>query len=174
MNTPQPAEGDNSSKPLHLFKFLPGETGAPADNTGEGPTVMIRRIAANTVETRIPEDKQETEEFGLPLKEMMGVMGHCFARGLYCSKDIAQALKDEPVLRQRFGRKLPGEEAIRRFRRQFSRELEATLGTLYRADPTQAPEPLAEGQGATQFFQKQAVERVHDAAWTDNTKGRLG
>ncbi len=104
----------------------------------------------------------------------MGVVGHCFARGLYCSKDIAQALQDEPALREKFGRKLPGEEAIRRFRRCFAHELETTLGTLYKADPSQSPEPAPAEEGETKFFKKQAVERVHDAVWADNTKGRIG
>ena len=176
MNTPQPTPEDNSSKPLHLFKFVPGEAGVPpSDDSGEGPTVMIRRIAANTVETQLPPEQQETDEFGIPVKEMMGIIGHCFARGLYCSKDIDQALKDEPALRGQLGRKLPGEEAVRRFRRRFAHELEATLGALYKAEPSLAPElPAPDEQGKTQFFQKQAVERVHDAVWADNTKGRIG
>ncbi len=175
MTTPPSGEADNHSKPLHLFKFVPENAGAaPASNSGEGPTVMIRRIAAETVETQLSPEQQAAEEFGLPVKEMMGVVGHCFARGLYCSKDIANALHDDPALRKKFGRKLPGEKGIRNFRRRFAHELETTLGALYKADPSQSPEPAPAAEGETKFFKKQAVERVHDAVWADNTKGRIG
>jgi len=57
---------------------------------------------------------------------------------------------------------------VRRFRRKFAEEIEDTLENLYRAVPKDGEE------ANTEVLHRQAVERVHEAAWTDNTRGRLG
>jgi len=136
---------------------------------------MIRRIAAETAEKNLTPEEAQTDEFGLPLKEMLGVMTYCYARGVFCSKDIAAFLKEEPELRKSLGRKLPDEETVRRFRRRYATEIEETLENVYRVFPAnQSTEPKAPGQSKTEIVKRQAAERVHDAVWTDNTKGRLG
>jgi len=91
------------------------------------------------------------------------------------SKDIAQILRDEPQLRAAVGRALPNEETIRRFRRRYAAEIEEALENLYRAYPGGGPAPATPGASeGTQQLRREAVERLHDAAWTDNSKGRLG
>ena len=65
-------------------------------------------------------------------------------------------------------RRLPSEEVVRRFRRHYAEAIEETLEGLYRVVPPES------GPGNTEIIHRQAVERVHEAAWTDNTRGRLG
>src|SRR5262245_31019621 len=126
-------------RPLHLSKFTPARPGKrqPEISADQGQTMMIRRIAAETADRNLTESQRETDEFGLPVKEMLGVISHCYARGLFCSKDIAEALKEEPDLRNAIGRKLPNEETIRRFRRRHAAEIEETLENLYRVFPAE-------------------------------------
>jgi hypothetical protein len=159
-------------KPLNLAKFTPSPksetpSGPPA---AEGETFFIKRAAAATVEKRLPPAAQETQEFGLPLKEMLGLITYCYARGVFNSAEIARLLKQEPALAKSLGRKLPSEDTIRRFRRRFAGEIEDALETLYTAFPPQDPTLPAHAdpaqQGNTAHFQ--AGSRVHDAIWTDN------
>jgi len=166
MNAPESSPAD--PKNLHLGKFTPVGQDDPPLPDDEGQTMMIRRIAAETAEKNLSEEEVHSNEFGLPVKEMLGVISHCYARGVFCSKDIASLIAQEPQLREAIGRRLPSEEVVRRFRRKFAEEIEDTLENLYRAVPQ-------EGEKAnTEVLHRQAVERVHEAAWTDNTRGRLG
>jgi hypothetical protein len=137
--------------------------------------MKVRRIAADIVEKKVTPAQQPNDQFGLPLKEMLGVITHCYARGIFCSKDIAEALRQEPALRQALGRKLPNEEAIRTFRRRFATEIEDALESLYRAYPEGGPAPATpETAESTQELRREAAERLHDAAKADNSKGRIG
>src|SRR5215510_12799575 len=106
---------NQDERPLNLGKFVPREAGqpAPAAPLDDGPTLRVRRIAAEIVEKKAIDPAQSKDEFGLPLKEMLGVITHCYARGVFCSKDIAQLLHDEPQMREAVGRALPNEETIR-------------------------------------------------------------
>ena len=160
-------------RPLHLGKFALGEASEAPSN--EGPTMMIRRIAGKIVEKELGPTAEMDAEFGMPVKEMLGVITHCYVRGIFCSKDIANLLRDEHDLRAAFGRSLPDEAAIRRFRRRHAELIEGALEDLYRAYPAGGPDPAApETSERTTILHKEAVERLHEAAWTDNTKGRLG
>jgi transposase-like protein DUF772 len=176
MATSPDPHGHPEERPLNLAKFVQPEPGqsAPAAPVDEGPTLRMRRIAAEIVEKKaVP--AESTDEFGLPLKGMLGVITHCYARGVFCSKDIAQVLRDEPQMRDAFGRNLPNEDTIRRFRRRYAAEIEEALETLYRAYPGGGPAPATpETSEATQQLRREAAERLHDAVWTDNSKGRLG
>jgi hypothetical protein len=176
MSTSPNQDGRTDERPLNLGKFVPREAGesapAPLD---DGPTLRVRRIAAEIVDKKAIEPAQSKDEFGLPLKEMLGAITHCYARGVFCSKDIAQILRDEPQLRDAIGRALPDEETIRRFRRRYAAEIEEALESLYRAYPGGGPAPATpETSEATQALRREAAERLHDAVWTDNRKGRLG
>jgi len=165
------------ARPLNLGKFVPDQSASalPADAQDEGPTLKLRRIAAEIVEKRLPARAAKDESFGLPLKEMLGVITQCYARGVFCSKDIAQVLRDEPILRKRLGRKLPTEAMIRTFRRRHAEEIEQALETLYRAFPGGGPSPATpETSEGTQQLRREASQRLRDAAQTDNSKGRLG
>src|SRR5262249_47312684 len=102
-----PGASPSESKPLNLSKFAPSKPTPKSVSRDEGQTIMIRRIAADTADKNMTESELETGEFGLPVKEMLGVITHCYARGIFCSKDIADALRDEPELQKTIGRKLP-------------------------------------------------------------------
>jgi hypothetical protein len=177
MSSPRKQEGLPEKRPLNLGKFAPTSSqdlppGAPND---EGPTMKVRRIAAQIVEKKVAPAAQADKEFGLPLKEMLGVITHCYARGVFCSKDIAQVLRDEPALRKTIGRKLPTEDAIRTFRRRYAGEIEEALGGLFRAFPGGGPTPATpDTSEGTQQLRRVASQRLHEASWTDNTKGRIG
>lgn len=154
----------SKGKPLNLAKFkpstkLPQPAGPP---TGEGETMFIRRTTAAAVESKLAPAEQQNEEYGLPLKEMLGVITYCYARGYFNSGEIAALLKKEPELRKSLGRKLPDEAAIRRFRRKYAGEIEDALELLYQAFP---PQDAALPAGTAH---RQASSRVHDAIWTDN------
>ena len=168
-------DGHSDERPLNLAKFVQPEPSAPTDAPlDDGPTLRMRRIAAEIVDKKAITAPAK-DEFGLPMKEMLGVITHCYARGVFCSKDIAQVLRDEPQMRAAFGRALPNEDTIRRFRRRYAGEIEEALESLYRAYPSGGPAPATEETSeATQQLRREAVERVHDAVWTDNSKGRLG
>lgn len=165
------SESNSSSgemKNLHLGKFVPVGEDDPPLPQDDGQTMMIRRIAAETAERTCSEEEVQSDEFGLPLKEMLGVISHCYVKGVFCSKDIAALIRQEPALREALGRRLPSEEVVRRFRRHYAEAIEETLEGLYRVVPPES------GPGNTEIIHRQAVERVHEAAWTDNTRGRLG
>ena len=137
--------------------------------------MQLRRIAARVVEKRVPEPAQNRADFGLPLQEMLGVITHCYARGVFCFQDIARLLRDEPKLRAALGRNLPNEDAVRTFRRRYAAEIEEALENLYRAYPGGGPSPAtADTAEGTAELRREAVQRLHQAAHTDNTKGRLG
>jgi hypothetical protein len=159
---------------LHLGKFAPTIPGADAQ-TGEGETMFIRRAAVQTVEKNLQPAEQQSDEFGLPMKEMLGVITYCYARGVFFSGAIADLLKKEPELRKAFGSKLPDGQAVRRFRRRYAEEIEEALETLYRAFPPTDPSlaPAIDGTH-TEIVQRQASDRLHDAARTDNIHGRPG
>lgn len=164
MSTP----AKSADKPLHLAKFAPT---APESNTGatpssEGETMFIRRTTAEAVENKLHPSAPQSAEFGLPLETMLGVITYCYARGVFNSGDIAARLKAEPELRKAFGRDLPDESAIRRFRRKYAGEIEDALETLYVAFPPQADS--AHSDQPENAAHKQAGSRVHDAVWTDN------
>ena len=127
--------------------------------------MFIRRTTAATVETKMQPDGPQPSEYGLPLDVMLGVITYCYARGIFNSGEIATRLKGEPELRKAFGRDLPDEAAIRRFRRMYAGEIEDALETLYVAFPQQ---DASQSEPSDKTPQKQAGERVHDAIWTDN------
>src|SRR5579871_3839052 len=137
MSTPSTPEG----KPLNLGKFIPSPEIEPAlpPSTSEGETMFIRRTTAAAVETKFEPAEQQTAEFGLPLKEMLGVITYCYARGIFNSGEIAARLKQEPELRKALGKNLPDEATIRRFRRRYAGEIEDALELLYQAFPTAQP-----------------------------------
>ncbi len=162
---------DPNAKPLNLGKFAPAPNAEKAQTPpeGEGETMFIRRTTAETVETKLQPAAQESAEFGLPMKEMLGVITYCYARGVFNSGEIAVRLKAEPKLREAFGRNLPDEATIRRFRRKYANEIEDALELLYQAFPPQDPAlPADPGGQPGRLAQKQAGSRVHDAIWTDN------
>jgi hypothetical protein len=152
-------------KPLNLAKFKPSPENEPLQPPpdGEGETMFIRRTTAAAVENKLEPAEKQSAEFGLPVKEMLGVITYCYARGVFNSGEIAARLKKEPELRKAVGGNLPDEAAIRRFRRKYAGEIEDALELLYQHFPPQAaadrPEDLAH---------KHASSRVHDAIWTDN------
>jgi hypothetical protein len=161
MSNPSGPEG----KPLNLAKFAPSPDNAqpPAPPEGEGETMFIRRTTAAAVENNFEAAEQQTPEFGLPVKEMLGVITYCYARGVFNSGEIAARLKKEPELRKAVGGNLPDEATIRRFRRKYAGEIEDALELLYQHFPPQnAVDPLED------VAHKQASSRVHDAIWTDN------
>ena len=125
--------------------------------------MFIRRTTAAAVENKFEAAEQQTPEFGLPVKEMLGVITYCYARGVFNSGEIAARLKKEPELRKAVGGNLPDEATIRRFRRKYAGEIEDALELLYQHFPPQnAVDPLED------VAHKQASSRVHDAIWTDN------
>ncbi len=154
------------NKPLNLGKFDP----AKGDELGcEGETMFIRRTTAAVVEEKLA-PLAATEEFGLPLKEMLGIITYCYARGVFPSGAIAELLKKTPELARSAGDKLPDEATIRKFRRQYAGEIEEALETLYRVyprgqDPTLPSPATAKPE---ELPQKQAGYRIHDAVWKDN------
>jgi hypothetical protein len=161
MNKSDPSKG----KPLNLGKFKPSPDNEQPQTPpeGEGETMFIRRTTAATVESKLEPAERQSAEFGLPVKEMLGVITYCYARGVFNSGEIAARLKKEPELRKAVGGNLPDEATIRRFRRKYAGEIEDALELLYQHFPPQAvadkPEDLAH---------KHASSRVHDAIWTDN------
>jgi hypothetical protein len=165
-------DSKSENRPLHLSKFAPSQPAAPED---DGPTMKVRRIAAQIVAKKVAPATEPDDQFGLPLKEMLGVITHCYARGVFCSKDIAELLREEPTLRKTIGRKLPSESTIRSFRRRYATEIEEALESLFRAYPGGGPNPATpDASEGTQQLRRAASSRLRDASWTDNTKGRIG
>jgi hypothetical protein len=168
---PMSNSSDPKARPLNLGKFAPTAKVPDAQTPpeGEGETMFIRRTTAATVETKLPPEAAENGEFGLPMKEMLGIITYCYARGVFNSGEIAARLKKEPTLREAFGRNLPDETTIRRFRRKYANEIEDALELLYQAFPPQDPALPAHSDGQPdKLAQKQAGSRVHDAIWVDN------
>jgi hypothetical protein len=160
-----------AGKPLNLAKFNPAASPAPAAGPAEneGETLFIRRTTAAAVESKFKPEEQQNHEFGLPLKEMLGVITYCYARGVFTSAEIATRLLQEPELRRTVGRDLPDEAAIRRFRRKYAGEIEEALETLYQVFPPQDPALASEAVDASgDLAHKLAGTRVHDAIWKDN------
>ncbi len=153
------------NKPLNLGKFNPSQTPQPPAEsaTSEGETMFIRRTTAAAVENKFDPAAQQSSEFGLPLKEMLGVITYCYARGVFNSGEIAARLKQEPELRKALGKNLPDETTIRRFRRMYAGEIEDALELLYQAFPPELNQADKEKQA-----HQQASSRVHNAIWTDN------
>ncbi len=147
------------SDDLHLKKFAAPE----ADPTDDGQTMVIRRAAVATAAKVAPEEEDFEKEFGMPLAQMLGIVCHCYARGVFRSDDVAALIRNEKALREAFGRKLPDGPAVRRFRRRYADQLEETLETAYRVQ-------AKDGEPETVFLQKKAAETIHDAAWTDNNR----
>ena len=145
---------------LHLGTFAgpaPTPTGDP-----EGATMIIRRAAVETASRVVESGADGGTDSDLPLEVMLGLISYCYARGIFRSDDIARRLREQPELAKEFGRDLPDAQAIRRFRRRHADAIEETLETLYRAMPE---DPSAD----TVVIERQAKDRVHDAAFTDNT-----
>jgi hypothetical protein len=161
----------SKAKPLNLGKFKPAtKAEQPQEpSLNEGETMFIRRTTAAAVEGRFDPAAQQTAEFGLPLKEMLGVITYCYSRGIFNSGEIAARLKQDPELCKAIGRNLPAETAIRRFRRMYAGEIEDALEMLYQAFPPQDEARTPGATGQTEIIaHKHASSRVHDAMWTDN------
>jgi Transposase domain (DUF772) len=159
------------NKPLNLGKFNPAKTPEPLPEplTSEGETMFIRRATAAAVENKLDPAAQQSSEFGLPIKEMLGVITYCYARGIFNSGEIASRLKQEPELRKALGKNLPDEATIRRFRRMYAGEIEDALELLYQSFPPQDAQRTPGVEGQTEIIaHKQASSRVHNAIWTDN------
>jgi len=101
MKKPQHLSGSQNERPLHLAKFARSKSGQ--ETSDQGQTIFTRRAAAETAEKELPAAEKETDEFGIPVKEMLGIICHCYARGVFCSKDIAVLLREEPRLAQSIG-----------------------------------------------------------------------
>ena len=125
--------------------------------------MIIRRSAESTAAKATTDEVAFEQEFGLPFARMLGIVCHCYSRGVFRSDDVAALIREERSLRDAFGRKLPDGPAVRRFRRRFANELEDTLETAYRVES-------AGTEAETTILHKKAAEVVHDAAWTDNRK----
>ena len=162
--------------PLNLKKFAPGLTGEtdPSGPEGEGQTLFIKKTAAGSV-AQLPDSAQPPgDEFGLPHKDMLGVITYCYVRGVFSSKEIAERLKQEPQLRKSFGRHLPDEAAIKAFRRRYAAQIEDLLETVYQAFPPNEPGASAQpGASQTEIVHHEAVERLHAAAWEDTMRRHL-
>ncbi len=172
MSNPELSASGSQAKPLNLGKFAPGGEAASAHQP-EGETIFIKRTAAETVERKFDPAAQASDEFGLPLKEMLGVITYCYARGVFWSGGIAELLRNDPELRKAFGSNLPDGQDIRRFRRRYAEEIEEALETVYRVYPPAGQEGAQDTtQGQTEIVRRQASERLHDASWTDNVHGR--
>lgn len=159
-------EETKSQRNLNLGKFDPAKGN---EAVGEGETLFIRRTAAAVAEQKLG-PTATSNEFGLPLKEMLGVITYCYARGVFPSGAIAELLRQTPELSRSVGPKLPDEAAIRKFRRQYAAEIEEALEALYRTFPRgQDPTLPAPGRSkAEDLPHRQAGYRIHDAIWTDN------
>ncbi len=151
----------DSKPPLHLDAFATNDL-PPTSGADESQTLIIKRAAVSTA-AETPDARTVEEEFGLPLAQMLGLISYCYAKGVFRSEEIAKLLKADPELKSRFGRKLPDEADLRRFRRRYSAEIEDTLETLYRAE-------RKDESSDTVVLHKNAQERLHTAAWTDNTR----
>ena len=162
--------------PLNLNKFAPwptGETDLAAPDS-QGQTVFIKKTAGDAV-AQLPDSAHpQDDEFGIPLKGMLGVITYCYVRGVFSSKEISGRLKHEPQLRKSFGRHLPDEVTIKAFRRRYAAQIEDVLETVYRAFPPNQTKTAAEqGASQTEIVHHEAVERLHDAAWEDNMRRHL-
>ena len=155
------SSGGTPEKPgLNLGKFA--NPGTAPSGEPEGATLIIKRAAVETAAKSAEPGVTQDADLELPLSVMLGLIAYCYARGIFRSDDIARRLHEQPELAAAFGKHLPDGPAIRRFRRRHADEIEETLETLYRELPT-SPEI------DTVTIQRQAKDRVHDAAWTDNT-----
>ncbi len=152
--------GTGGTRELHLGKFAGAD--APVPGQPEGATMIIKRAAVQTAAKAADPAVPADDGTDLPLAVMLGLISYCYERGIFRSDDIARRIGEDPELAKAFGRDLPDGPAIRRFRRRHADAIEETLETLYRAMP-------AEGGSDTVQIQRQAKDRVHDAAWTDNT-----
>jgi hypothetical protein len=151
---------NSGNENMHVGKFATPEL--PPSAGDEGHTMIIKRAAVATAED-VAGAEAISEEFGLPLAQMLGVISYCYSKGVFRSEDVAELLRQDPELKARFGRKLPDEAEIRRFRRRYSAEIEETLEGLYRSQPGNA-------KSDSVVIHKQATEQLHAAAWTDNVR----
>ena len=173
-NTPTSSQGSNKA-PLNLKKFAPGPADANASGPeGDGQTMFIKKTAAQTSAQAPAQAQAPAEEAGLPHKDMLGVITYCYVRGVFSSKEIAEKLKQEPALRKSFGRNLPDEAAIKSFRRRYAAEIEDLLETVYRAySPEDAKLAAEPGASQSEIVHREAVERLHEAAWEDTMRSHL-
>lgn len=167
MSAPESSR-DRRADALNLHKFAAGDV-KDAAPTDLGQTEFIKRSATEVVAEDVDLAGSPNAEFGLPVKEMLGVVAYCYVKGVFCSPDIAELLKNDPSLRAKFGRKLPDADAVRRFRRRYAGEIEDVLEDVLRIFPKDRPPGEATAGGT----QREAADLLHDAAWTDNTRGRL-
>jgi hypothetical protein len=176
MNRPGASSANNSRSGLHLAKFAPTEVaqGESDRNAGEGPTEIIRRAATEKMEEVSGNFTDGDTEFGLSVARMAGIITYCYSKGVFCSKDIARLIAQEPSLRAIFGSDTPDEKAIRRFRRRYSETIEEILETFFGQHPgfgcsTDTAGAISPGDMA----QRTATALLHEASRTDNSKGRL-
>ena len=158
---------------MNLQKFArSGGEGTEAE--AEGQTMFIKKSAARLAEQQALAGQEGTQDFGLPIKDMLGVISYCYVRGVFSSKEIAEKLRQEPALRKSFGRRLPDEAAIKAFRRQYASQIEEVLENSYRAfPPTESKVSAQEGAGQTEIVHREAAERLHDAFWEDVMRRHL-
>ena len=71
--------GPIDPRDLHLGKFAKPDT----DPTEEGQTMVIRRSAVATAAKAATDEEVFEQEFGLPFAEMLGIVCHCYARGVF-------------------------------------------------------------------------------------------
>jgi hypothetical protein len=159
---------DSQNDGLHIHKFATQSPAGDAPND-LGQTEFIKRSAAETLGDSTNANDAETSEFGLPVREMLGVIAYCYVKSVFCSPDIAELLKNDPTLRAKFGRKLPDGDAVRRFRRRYAAEIEDVLEDVFRAFPNRNKPD----EKQTEFIQRQAVELLHDAVRADTTRSGL-
>ena len=174
-NDPIPSTG-HVEPPLNLKKFapVPGGDPNPVITGDEGKTVFIRKTAILSAGQMADAARKEDDKFGLPVKDMLGVITYCYVRGVFSSKEIAEKLGREPELRKGFGRDLPDEADVKAFRRRYAAEIEELLETVYRAFPGGEPAPAAPaGASETEVVHRKAVERLHDASWEDTMRRHL-
>ncbi|MEI7728123.1 MAG: transposase [Verrucomicrobiota bacterium] len=162
--------------PLHLNKFAhrsAGETD-PVVPGSESQTIFIKKTAEESAAHLPQAAPGEDDAFGLPIKDMLGVITYCYVRGVFSSKEIAEKLKQDPELRKSFGKHLPDEADIKAFRRSYAAEIEDLLETVFRAFPPNASKTDgAQGVGQTEIVHREAVDRLHDANWEDSMRRHL-
>lgn len=170
MNNSSPSSDAAGKKELHLNKFSEPLISSPAQ--AEGETIFVRQAAYETAGRILSPEELNSTEFGIPVKDLVGVITYCYARGVFHSVAIADLLRQDTTLRHSAAQ-LPDGKAIRRFRRRYHELIEESLEELYRSFPPKVAEPLpASGEGQTEIVRRLAGEQLHDAAWRDNLSGR--
>jgi hypothetical protein len=160
--------------PTHRSSVRPGGALAPegtvssSSNTPSSLTQAVRAVVRRTDEATLRPIARRDAGFAYEPKTLLTLLSYCYARNIFASADVEDALRRDAIFRQLCNNEFPGARMIRRFRRENREALQRCLADVLQtiAPPSR---PAAPGPEMNRVdADEEACRRIMKAVFIDS------